>query len=70
MTRANVEVDETELCVALPLDYASTATLNSQPPQQQVFAFLPLRSYGLRVVVQGDFIVPSSRESIDWDSSW
>ena len=68
--RANVEVDETELCVALPLDYAFGVQPSPPPPQQQVFAFLPLRSYGLRVVVQGDFIVPSSRESIDGDSAW
>eukprot|EP00798_Chlamydomonas_sp_ICE-L_P022831 gene22833-30005_t len=36
----------------------------------QVFAFLPLRSYGLRFVVQADFVVPSSREAVDSDSAW
>ncbi|GFR44710.1 hypothetical protein Agub_g5710, partial [Astrephomene gubernaculifera] len=41
-----------------------------RPPQQPVFAFLPLRSYGLRFVVQGDWVVPSSRESLDADSPW
>lgn len=82
--RGDVAVPLTQLCVALPLDYlhtpASTATSASAsalhpapaaaPPQQQVFAFLPLRSYGLRFVVQGDFIVPSSREAVDCDSPW
>jgi hypothetical protein len=48
-------VDESEVALAFPLD-------GRAPPQQQVFAFLPLRSYGLRFVVQADFIVPSSRE--------
>lgn len=36
----------------------------------QVFAFLPLRSYGLKFVVQADFVVPSSREALDSDSRW
>ena len=35
-----------------------------------VFAFLPLRSYGFRFIVQGDFDVPSSREDVDKDSLW
>ena len=37
---------------------------------QQVFAFLPLRSYGFRFVVQGDFDLPSSREDVNVDSAW
>lgn len=35
-----------------------------------MFAFLPLRSYGFKFIVQGDFEVPSSREDVDSDSSW
>ena len=38
--------------------------------QQQVFAFLPLRSYGFRFIVQGDFELPSSREDVNSDSPW
>ena len=37
---------------------------------QQVFAFLPLRSYGFRFIVQGDFDLPSSREDVNTDSAW
>lgn len=37
---------------------------------QQVFAFLPLRSYGFRFIVQGDFDLPSSREDVNSDSPW
>ena len=37
---------------------------------QSVFAFLPLRSYGFKFLIQADFEVPSSREDIDRDSSW
>ena len=38
--------------------------------QQPVFAFLPLRSYGFRFIIQADFDVPSSREDVDKDSAW
>ena len=37
---------------------------------QQVFAFLPLRSYGFRFILQGDFDLPSSREDVNSDSPW
>ena len=43
--RLDVEVPETELAVAFELG-------EQQPRQQQVFAFLPLRKYGLRFIVQ------------------
>ena len=39
-------------------------------PQQNVFAYLPLRSYGFRFIIQGDFEVPSSREDVDGDKPW
>ena len=35
-----------------------------------MFAFLPLRSYGFRFILQGDFDLPSSREDVNSDSSW
>lgn len=35
-----------------------------------MFAFLPLRSYGFRFVVQGDFDLPSSREDVNTNSAW
>lgn len=37
------------------------------PTQKEVFAFLPVRRYGLNFVLQGDFVVPSSRGDIDLD---
>ncbi|GAX75620.1 hypothetical protein CEUSTIGMA_g3064.t1 [Chlamydomonas eustigma] len=92
--RGDVPVAKTQVCIALPLDYAaksgayptagtehsSRKSSSSRPseavvqrsalPQQQVYAFLPLRSYGLKLIVQGDFVVPSSREAVDSDSPW
>lgn len=35
-----------------------------------MYAFLPLRSYGLRFILQADWQVPSSREAVDADSPW
>ena len=37
---------------------------------QAVHAFLPVRSYGLRVAVQGDWAVSSSREAILHNNEW
>nr|CCA19816.1 phosphoserine aminotransferase putative [Albugo laibachii Nc14] len=62
ITRQSSSAD-TRLVVGLPL-----GTID--PPYQKVFAFLPVRSYGFRFIVQGDFILPSSRESIDASSEW
>ncbi|XP_068725664.1 uncharacterized protein [Montipora capricornis] len=72
-TKENVET--TELALAFPLfgDADQEPTLDKRRqtlPQQNVFAYLPLRSYGFRFIIQGDFEVPSSREDVDSDKSW
>lgn len=54
----------TELALAFSLDNPK------QPCQQPVYAFLPMRSYGLRFVLQADWQMPSSREAVDADSAW
>ncbi|KAL2634648.1 hypothetical protein R1flu_006127 [Riccia fluitans] len=60
----------TEIALAFQLNEISGGVYEACSEQQQVFAFLPLRAYGLRFIVQGDFIVPSSREEVDCDSDW
>ena len=50
--------------------YSTMLKILQDLQQQQVFAFLPLRSYGFRFIVQGDFDLPSSRECVTSDSSW
>ncbi|GAA6104789.1 protein NO VEIN [Tachysurus ichikawai] len=64
------DVESTELALAFQLSNDSKGEVKVQPRQQPVFAFLPLRSFGFRFVVQGDFDIPSSREDVDRDSSW
>ncbi|KAG6611350.1 Phosphoserine aminotransferase [Phytophthora cinnamomi] len=57
----------TEIALAFPLTFQGE---DSRPPLQEVFAYLPLRSYGFRFILQGDFEIPSSREAITNGSEW
>lgn len=49
--------DATEIAIAIPVD-------SELDRSQDVFAFLPVDNYGFKFVVQADFILPGSRESI------
>ncbi|XP_019445357.1 PREDICTED: uncharacterized protein LOC109349123 [Lupinus angustifolius] len=63
------DVHTTEISLAFTLQESD----NGYSPcldQQPVFAFLPLRTYGLKFILQGDFVLPSSREEVDGDSPW
>lgn len=62
---ARLGIELTEIALAFPLD----AELSPLPPLE-VCAYLPLRTYGLRFLLQADFVVPSSRESVDSSSEW
>jgi hypothetical protein len=52
--RGDVVVEATQVCIAHVAGAGPEPGSSSSGglPQQQVFAFLPLRSYGLRLVVQ------------------
>ncbi|XP_072882566.1 uncharacterized protein [Hemitrygon akajei] len=65
----NVECTELALAFKLDSDKRNQGQ-RSKPEKQPVFAFLPLRSFGFRFIIQGDFDIPSSREDIDRDSPW
>jgi hypothetical protein len=39
-------------------------------PNQPLFAYLPLRSFGFRFILQGDFEVPTTREDVLRDNAW
>ena len=66
----------TEITLAFPLRDPShghggtEAERVAPPPALDVFAYLPLRSYGLRFLLQADWMVPSSREAVDASSPW
>ncbi|KAG7491801.1 hypothetical protein MATL_G00007700 [Megalops atlanticus] len=64
------DVESTQLALAFKLKEDSCSDMKIQPEKQPVFAFLPLRSFGFRFIVQGDFDIPSSREDVDRDSHW
>ncbi|KAK7400095.1 hypothetical protein VNO78_11295 [Psophocarpus tetragonolobus] len=63
------DVQTTEISMAFTLQESDNGYLPCSD-QQPVFAFLPLRAYGLKFIIQGDFVLPSSREEVDGDSPW
>ncbi|XP_071961958.1 uncharacterized protein [Antedon mediterranea] len=65
--RANMESTELALAFPLPKDKSISEVVMKD---QYVFAYLPLRSYGFKFIIQGDFDIPSSREDVDSDSAW
>ncbi|CAL4936546.1 unnamed protein product [Urochloa decumbens] len=64
------DVCTTEIAVAFTLQETDKGDYEPYLKQQPVFAFLPLRNYGLKFILQGDFVLPSSREEVDADSAW
>ncbi|KAG0460585.1 hypothetical protein HPP92_020882 [Vanilla planifolia] len=64
------DVESTEISVAFTLLESLDGEYNPCLHYQPVFAFLPLRNYGLKFILQGDFVLPSSREEVDGDSAW
>ncbi|XP_043719749.1 protein NO VEIN isoform X2 [Telopea speciosissima] len=71
--QANVfrsDVQTTEIAIAFTLQESDNGDYKPKLEQQPVFAFLPLRTYGLKFILQGDFVLPSSREEVDGDSAW
>ncbi|KAK6145809.1 hypothetical protein DH2020_019678 [Rehmannia glutinosa] len=64
------DVQTTEISIAFTLQETSERGYVPILNQQPVFAFLPLRTYGLKFILQGDFVLPSSREEVDGNSPW
>ncbi|KAI6695798.1 hypothetical protein NL676_023508 [Syzygium grande] len=64
------DVQITEIAMAFTLQEGDCGYYIPFLVQQPVFAFLPLRTYGLKFILQGDFVLPSSREEVDGDSPW
>ncbi|CAL2227485.1 unnamed protein product [Prunus armeniaca] len=64
------DVQTTEISIAFTLKESDNGDYSPDIAPQPVFAFLPLRTYGLKFILQGDFVLPSSREEVDGDSPW
>lgn len=64
------EVKTTRIALAFGLNKNSTGDYEPNFDQQPTFAYLPLRKYGMRFILQADFSLPSSREEVDHDNAW
>ncbi|CAN0875182.1 Protein NO VEIN [Linum grandiflorum] len=64
------KVQATEIAIAFTLKESENSYYTPCLEQQPVFAFLPLRAYGLKFILQGDFILTSSREEVDRNNPW
>ncbi|GFQ03122.1 hypothetical protein PHJA_002456000 [Phtheirospermum japonicum] len=64
------DVQTTEISVAFTLQETDCGEFVPVLNEQPVFSFLPLRTYGFKFIIQGDFVLPSSREEVDGDSPW
>eukprot|EP01088_Endostelium_zonatum_P021866 TRINITY_DN890_c0_g1_i2.p1 TRINITY_DN890_c0_g1~~TRINITY_DN890_c0_g1_i2.p1 ORF type:complete len:2146 (+),score=649.66 TRINITY_DN890_c0_g1_i2:669-7106(+) len=63
------DVESTEIILAFPL-FEKDSMETERIAEQYLFAFLPVRSYGFRFIIQADFNMPSSREDILADDGW
>ncbi|RUS33063.1 hypothetical protein BC938DRAFT_473251 [Jimgerdemannia flammicorona] len=62
------EVKQTTMMIAFPLDDGEDERASTE--LQNIFAFLPLRTQAFKFIVQADFLVTASRESVIEGSSW
>ena len=62
-------VNSTTIAIAYPLSGIQESS-TQLPPIQPLFAFLPLRPYGFRFILQADFEIPATRQEIRRDNIW
>ncbi len=60
-------VEQTEIVLAFPINKERAAETTHG---QRVFAFLPIRDYGFRFVIQADFLLSTNREDVHRDADW
>ena len=68
-TSLDAAVEATEIALAFPLHHF-TNERTIELIKQDVYAYLPLRTFGFTFIIQADFEVPSSRQDILSDSLW
>ncbi|GJX37034.1 histidine kinase-, DNA gyrase B-, and HSP90-like ATPase family protein [Tanacetum coccineum] len=64
------DVQTTKISMALMLEDLGNGNDIPKLDKQPVFALFPSRSYGLKFIIQADFVVCSSREEVDEHSPW
>jgi hypothetical protein len=62
-------IEATEIALAFPLHEIQN-NVQIKLVKQDVYAYLPLRTFGFTFIIQADFEVPSSRQDILSDSLW
>ena len=62
-----VDITESELVLGFLLNRDGTV---NTAQEQNAFAYLPIRAYGFRFIIQADFLVLSNREDIQKDRPW
>ncbi|CAF1121480.1 unnamed protein product [Rotaria sordida] len=63
------DVHSTTIAIAYPLS-GLQQSVQKLPLAQPLFAYLPLRSYGFRFILQADFEIPVTRQEILHDNIW
>ena len=61
------DVAQTKVILAFPVTQGRRAAAEAS---QRVFAFLPVRDYGFRFVIHGDFLLSSNREDVHREAPW
>jgi hypothetical protein len=61
------DIRKTDLVLAFPINEKGFPLVDSK---QQVFAFLPIGSYGFKFIIQADFLLTTDREGIHQDKEW
>ncbi|CAF1279749.1 unnamed protein product [Adineta steineri] len=64
------DIQSTIIAIAYPLDAIHESSSYAILPSQPLFAYLPLRSYGFRFILQGDFEIPATRQEVLRDNIW
>ncbi|CAF1164398.1 unnamed protein product [Adineta ricciae] len=68
-TNLETLIESTEIALAFPL-HEIRSNEQFKLTKQDVYAYLPLRTFGFTFIIQADFEVPSSRQDILSDSIW
>ncbi|CAM4909922.1 unnamed protein product [Rotaria socialis] len=70
LSEIKCDVESTTIAIAYPLnpiyECSSRQILSTQP----LFAYLPLRSYGFRFILQADFEITAARQEVIRDNRW